>query len=289
MAIEWRLLRRSDVSGAFELSRIAGWNQTEADWLGYLALDAEGCMAAVVDGELAGTVTSIRYGEAFGWLGMLLVHPTHRGHGLGKELLLRSIRYFREKGVRTVRLDATPMGKRIYLPLGFRDEFEVKRMEGSVAEMLMEQVPAPSGAEAERMLHGDLMTIAGMDCRAFGGDRGALLHELSNRDPDLCFVVREGATIKGYLIGRVGREAIQLGPIVASTPAVAEQLFRACFRAARGRRIFLDLPVPNRSGCEILERYGFKEQRSFSRMSLGEECPRNETDLVFGTGGAEFG
>ena len=289
MAIEWRLLRSSDVGGAYELSRIAGWNQTEDDWFGYLALDAEGCMAALVDGELAGTVTSIRYGEAFGWVGMLLVHPRHRGHGLGKELLLRSIRYFRERGIRTIKLDATPMGKRIYLPLGFRDEFEVKRMEGIVAEELVEQVIAPSGAAAERMLRGDLEAIVELDLQAFGGDRGALLVALSSREPDLCFVIREDATVKGYLIGRVGREAIQLGPIVALNSDAAEQLFRACFRAARGRRLFLDLPMPNQAGWKILERYGFKEQRSFSRMRLGEACPRTNIDLVYGTGGAEVG
>jgi len=220
---------------------------------------------------------------------MLLVHPRHRGHGLGKELLLRSIRYLREKGVRTIKLDATPMGRRIYLPLEFRDEFEVKRMEGSVAETLVEHVAAPSGAGVERMLRGDLTTIAELDFQAFGGDRGALLVGLSSREPDLCFVVREDAAITGYLIGREGREAIQLGPIVALSPFAAEQLFRACFRAARGRRLFLDLPMPNRAGWEILERYGFKEQRSFSRMRLGEGSPRTNIDLVYGTGGAEVG
>src|ERR1700722_3963258 len=105
-AIEGLALRPADVPGAFNLSRIAGWNQTEADWLGYLAFDPAGCSAAVIDGQLAGTATSIRFGEGIGWIGMILVHPAHRRIGVGSGLLKRTIQYLRDRGTRGIRLDA---------------------------------------------------------------------------------------------------------------------------------------------------------------------------------------
>lgn len=289
MSIEWRLLRSSDVPGAFELSRIAGWNQTEADWLSYLSLDAEGCMAALIGGELAGTVTSMRYGERLGWIGMLLVHPRHRGRGLGKELILRSIRQLRAKGVRLIKLDATPMGRNVYLPLGFRDEFEVRRMEGCATEVPVEEETASSVGAAKQMIRSDLFDIAELDSQAFGADRRALLVASSSREPELCFVVRDCTRITGYLIAREGREAIQLGPIVALSPVAAERLIQALFRAAQGRRLFLDLPTPNQAGGDILARYGFKAQRSFIRMILGDDLQTDNVGLVYGTGGAENG
>jgi len=289
MAIEWRSLRSSDVPGACNLSLIAGWNQTETDWLGYLAFDPEGCLAVLVDGELAGTATSIRYGERVGWIGMVLVHPGHRRLGLGTELLTRTIRYLRGKGTRSIKLDATPVGKKVYLPLGFRDEFGVTRFEGRGPEMPGELAARSLRGGAEPMDRGDMPSIAELDAQAFGVRRDGVLVALSGRCPELCFVVRDAGGISGYLIAREGREAIQVGPIVALYPAVAERLFDALFRATRGQRLFLDLPEPNRAGGEILARRGFRVQRSFTRMILGENSPPDRVDNVYGTSGAEKG
>lgn len=289
VATEWRALRPSDIPGAFTLSRIAGWNQTEADWLGYLDFDPAGCLAVLIDGQLAGTATSIRYGQTGGWIGMILVHPAHRRLGLGSELLKRTIQYLRDKGTGGIRLDATAMGRKVYLPLGFRDEFDVTRLEGSAPGTPPEPVPAASRGGAERLRRGDLVQIAELDAQAFGADRSGVLAALSSRDPGLCFVVRDPVGISGYLIARQGREAIQLGPVVARSSAAAEQLLGALFGAAPGRRIFVDVPAPNQAGGEILARHGFTPQRSFTRMILGESFPSGRIGLVYGTGGAEKG
>lgn len=289
MTIEWRGLRSSDVPAALDLSRSAGWNQTEADWMGYLTFEPEGCLAAEINGELAGTATSIRYGERVGWIGMVLVHPMHRRVGLGTELLQRAIGYLKGKGVRSVKLDATPLGRRVYVPLGFRDEHQVERFEGT------DPLASPGGVLTSPE-HGlaqlestDLTSLADLDAEAFGAPRLDVLSALSRRNPSLCFVARSGRGIAGYLIAREGREAVQLGPSVARDAVVGERLFRALLGAVRGRRVFLDLPAPNRAGGEMMARHGFRVQRSFTRMVLGEDGPPGRGDLVFGTSGAEKG
>jgi GNAT superfamily N-acetyltransferase len=284
VAIEWRELRPSDTPGALNLSRIAGWNQTEADWLGYLDFDSAGCLAVLIDGSLAGTATSIRYGEGFGWIGMILVHPEHRRLGLGSGLLKRTIQHLRDKGTRSIRLDATAMGRKVYLPLGFRDDIDVSRLEGNAPVVSPE-----SEGGADRLHRGDLVKVGELDTQAFGAERNGILAALSSRDPGLCFVVRNPGGVSGYLIAREGREAIQLGPFVARSPAVAEQLLGALFRAAPGRRIFVDVPAPNKEGGEVLARHGFTLQRSFTRMILGDSAPCGRTGLVYGTSGAEKG
>ena len=50
-----RRLVASDIPIAHELRRLAGWNQTERDWAGYLDFEPEGCFAAEIDGRVIGT------------------------------------------------------------------------------------------------------------------------------------------------------------------------------------------------------------------------------------------
>ena len=289
MAIEWRLLGSADIGAANELNRIAGWNQTESDWAGYLKFEPRGCFAVVMDDHLAGTATTVRYGTALGWVGMVLVHPRFRRLGLGTQLLERALAYLKETGTRSIRLDATPMGRPVYLPLGFRDEHEVVRLEGGGAA----SVPVVDGLAKEirisRLEPGDMPRVEGLDAEAFGVARSAVLGDLCGRNPEYCFVARSGAEVTGYLVARRGREAIQVGPSVARTPAVAEALFGALLNVAVGERVFLDLPNARGPALDAVARRGFKVQRSFTRMVLGDEAPLGRSELVFATSGAEKG
>jgi ribosomal protein S18 acetylase RimI-like enzyme len=289
MAVEWRALRASDVPAAFALSRIAGWNQTEADWRDYLSHEPDGCVAAEVDGALGGTATSIRYGEAMGWVGMVLVHPGCRRRGLGTELLRRTIHYLTGRGTRSVKLDATPAGREVYLPLGFRDESVVTRFEGTAPGRQADDPPDEPQPGVEPLGSAELPAAADLDAEAFGVRRFGVLSALSRRNPAFCFVVREGREVRGYLIAREGREAIQLGPSVASDPVAAQRLFQAFLHAAHGRRVFLDLPAGNLAGTGLLERHGFTVQRKFTRMVLGEAGPSGREDIIYSTSGAEKG
>ena len=123
----------------------AGWNQTERDWRGYLSYDPEGCFVAEVRGQPAGTATTIRYGDRFGWIGMVLVHPDHRRLGLGTRLLKQAIARLQECGVRCTKLDATPMGRTVYVPLGF-----ALTARSVVASDTLQTLGQPHGCQVER-------------------------------------------------------------------------------------------------------------------------------------------
>ncbi len=289
MVVDWRPLRHADLPAAQDLVRFAGWNQTEADWAGYLALGPGGCLAACADGALAGTATTIRYGPQLGWIGMVLVHPNFRRLGLGSELLRRALRHLSETGTRSVGLDATPLGRKVYLPLGFRDVGEIQRFEGPGAGQLAGARPPESGAGVGRLQPADFEAVVDLDTRAFGVARPAVLAALSRRNPAWCFVSLDGSRPCGYLIARQGREAVQAGPGVARDGAVAEDLFRALLAATAGQRVFLDVPASNRGALEMVVRHGFKVQRSFTRMVLGADLPPGGGEGILATSGAEKG
>jgi ribosomal protein S18 acetylase RimI-like enzyme len=287
MAAEWRLLRPSDIGAAQELNRIAGWNQTELDWAGYLEFEPNGCFAVVMEGRLAGTATAIRYSSALGWIGMVLVHPRFRRLGLGTQLLERSIRYLSEKGTQSIRLDATPMGRPVYLPLGFKDEHEITRLEGPGLGRQVGLEGTAIGGTPVHLASMDLDRVAGLDAEAFGVRRPEVLRSLSRRNPELCFVVKDAERINGYLIARNGREAVQVGPGVATEARVAASLLSALLAATAGRRVFLDMPTSHLSAPGMVG--DFKVQRTFTRMVLGEAAPLGKPAWILATSGAEKG
>ncbi len=122
-----RLLTSADLAFANSVRALAEWNQTLDDWQRFLAMEPTGCFLAEWAGTPAGTATTIVYGPALAWIGMLLVHPAYRGRGIGRALLSCSIEHLDSCGVRCIKLDATPLGKTVYLRCGFEVEWNLTR------------------------------------------------------------------------------------------------------------------------------------------------------------------
>lgn len=280
----FRPLVAADIPFAMELKNIAGWNQTARDWAGYLEFEPAGCFVAEVGGRSAGTATAIRYGDEVGWVGMVLVHPDCRRLGLGTGLLRHVIDYLRHQGTKAIKLDATPMGRKVYLPLGFRDEYEVDRFEGSGPETGWARQPG-----VKPMQPGELCSLADFDRPIFGAARERVLVSLSSRNPGWCWVARDRDGVAGYLIAREGHEAVQLGPWVARDHETADRLLMTFLAEVQGRRVLVDVPAPNHAGQELVRRRGMVVQRSFTRMCLGENLHPGDPSRVFGTAGAEKG
>src|SRR5262249_51572163 len=70
-----RAMTPADIPDGLRLSQLAGWNQTFADWKRFLELAPEGAFVACVDARVCGTVTTVRYGNRVGWVGMVLTDP----------------------------------------------------------------------------------------------------------------------------------------------------------------------------------------------------------------------
>ena len=283
-AVSLRTMHAGDIPFANELRQLAGWNQTEHDWRGYLRYDPDGCFVAEVGGKPAGTATTIHYGDRFGWIGMVLVHPEYRRLGIGTRLLNRAISRLQQCGVKGIKLDATPMGKKVYVPLGFIDEYELSRYEGTPAA---DDLPEEAGVVP--FSNADFTAIAQLDATAFGAERRAVLQSLSQRNPDLCFAAHDVAGVSGFIIAREGAGAVQVGPWVARDPEVAERLLRTLFRRLPGRRVFVDVIEPNAPANSLIRQRGFTVQRTLTRMYLGRNDHPGEPSLIFGISSPEKG
>jgi len=280
--ITFRLLEEADIPFGMELKNIAGWNQTPADWQAYRRYEPEGCFVAMYKGKPAGTVTTIDYAGRFGWVGMVLVHPARRRLGIGTALLRQGIAYLRRIGVETVKLDATPMGKKVYVPMGFCDEYELDRRQGAGVTTDAPHFPNIS--------KGDLADLIRFDAEAFGASRARVVARLAAENPDLAYIARsQSGAPAGYIIARKGWEAYQIGPWVSNSASLAEELFARVLDRLAGMRIFLDVPHPNEHALQIVARYGFDIQRGFTRMYLGVNSHPGKPAWTYGTSGAEKG
>jgi len=281
-----RVMRRDDISAGLRLCRQANWNQIAADWEFFLASNAGSCRVATDDaGSVVGSVATIAYSDAFSWIGMVLVDAQHRRAGIGTRLLKEALDMLGEGT--TARLDATPAGREVYGPLGFRDEDGLQRMARPVTVPL--ELDTTEIGTVRQMSNADFDKIVTQDRDVFGGDRRALLAMCRREAPEYAWTRTNGdGRIDGYLFGRHGHSFEQMGPLVARDEASARALAAACLSTHADRPFIIDVPV-RESWTGWLEAAGFTLQRPFTRMRRGERRYDERVEDMFAVAGPEFG
>ena len=248
---------------ALLLSQEAGWNQTAADWAVFFR---HGTVLGFSTGDrLVATAAALPYGEAFGWISMVLVTAEFRRRGLATRLVSACTSLLRDAG-RAVLLDAAPAATTIYAALGF------------VPLSAMERWQGPGGRQMAVDDHIDLK----LDDFAFGADRGFLLEDFLSRPRSVAF-----GSASGFAILRQGSSAFHVGPIVAR-PGEAHALATAAIRAAPGQ-VIVDLLDAGKVLTGTLAAHGFRRERCFTRMALDLTALPGHPAQLMAAAGPEFG
>ena len=255
-------MTEADIPAGLRLCRLSNWNQLEADWKVFLCTRDGAGWVVERQGEVVGTVATLRYGGAFTWLSMMLVHPDSRRTGLGALLLETALEAL--AGERCVRLDATPLGEPLYRRFGFTGELELVR-----AQATLPAIPRP--------LQTTVHSVFDRDLRVFGADRSGLLASLRERSPEMAV-----SSPRGHCFGRPGYRYAQLGPVVADKEDTARELIGQC----AGGDVAID--VPRLHWKPWLADLGFRIERPFLRMYRGEKPP-GIPEQQFAITGPEFG
>jgi ribosomal protein S18 acetylase RimI-like enzyme len=279
-------MTEADLAEGLRLSRASGWNQTIADWRALLCLGRGLFRVAVQDGRVVASGGAVRYGDALAWICMILVDPDQRGHGLGTqvfdEVLVRCEAEVRRGRLHCVGLDATPAGRGIYVQRGFVDGGQISRMRAGGPGVVVR----PPGISD--LTPPDLGAVLTFDREVFGADRRAVLEWALAGAPGLAWVAREGSRVRGYCFGRHGDHSDHVGPVVAESLAIARDVVVACLSTPRDRPLVLDARVESQ-WLATLGGLGFREQRRFTRMYLGDARPRGEPEREVAVLGPEFG
>jgi GNAT superfamily N-acetyltransferase len=263
------------------LSDEARWNQNEADWRLILQ---QGAAVGVRRNGLIASAAVMPYGATFGWICMVLVTSQARRQGLASQLMRDRIDWLASQNA-VAGLDATPAGRAVYAKLGFNDIYPLTRLEVGSLGSRPARLPAtdvkPAG-EAE------LKAIADYDSAVFGEDRRALLATLLRRQPLVAHVAVAGSGIAGFVLGRDGRRATQVGPLIAEDADIAIRLLDVALAGIEGP-IFIDVPDRHAKVQAWLAARGFTVQRPYMRMLIGRSTPLDDESRVMAIAGPEFG
>jgi len=258
-------LTEGDIADALALSIAAHWNQNAADWTTMLRL-GRGWGIRLRDERgrevLAASTLALPY-EGFAWISMVLVLPGQRGRGLAARLLRHALAWLAARGLTPV-LDATPAGRPVYLRHGFVDTWGFVRYRRDAAT-----APGAGAGAALRtraLAEADWPAVAALDAPAFGADRVLLLRMLARRLPAAARVLDgEGGRLRGFVLGRDGREAAQIGPLVAADDEDAKALLADALAGVVGA-VHADLCDHRDALQPWLRAQGFQPQRPFTRM-----------------------
>ena len=281
MAPALRQMTPGDIPAGLRLCRASRWNQIARDWEHFLTVNPTGARVLEKDGQVVGTVTTLRYGPA-GWVAMVLVDPAERRQGFGSRLLCAALDLLAD--LPSIELDATPLGEPIYRSHGFVNVERISRMTGPAPDT---GLPPPSPA-VRPMRPSDLPRVAEWDAGAFGRDRRALLEWLHAGAPEYAWVAEDSGRLTGYGLGRHGFDFEQLGPICADDTGVAIELAAACLTGRAGRTFAIDARHLEPGWIAWLESIGFREQRPFTRMARNP-LPHGDPRRRFATAGPELG
>jgi GNAT superfamily N-acetyltransferase len=276
-------LSAAELPDAEALVRAAGWNQVAADWEIFRALGT--VYAARAEGRVVATAATLPYGE-FAWISMVLVLPPYRGQGLGTRLLKHCVASLSEQGLVPV-LDATPAGRPIYEAIGFQETWSYQRLARS-ERAASDDTPIPKDMSIRPIIDADWAALCAYDAGAFGADRSALLQHLRGRLPPAELIAERHGRIVGFMLGRNGRSAMQIGPLVAEDDTVAQALLARSL-AAIGGPIYIDFADAKTRVGEWLSQYGFSAQRPLTRMLLDRDTGFDDPTRTFAVVGPEFG
>jgi GNAT superfamily N-acetyltransferase len=266
-----------DLAFADSLRAAAGWNQTPQDWQRFLQCAPDGCFIAERDAAPAGTATTTCYGQKLGWIGMLLVDPRRRGSGIGSALLHQCLTHLDSRRARCVKLDATPLGQKLYERFGFKAERSLTRWENPTPETR----PFKSSKLPPSLAAIDLEAVVALDRKAFGVDRAQVLMAVVQRAVHGILHLAAPGKADGYGLLREGSRAWYLGPVTAEHPDVAEEIIRHLLAQAGNRAVFWDALDANTPATSLARSLGFKPQRPLLRMFRGDDPGGGEFELQF--------
>jgi GNAT superfamily N-acetyltransferase len=222
----------------------------------------------VLVAEAGGGLVGVAAGAVFarsGWVGGVAVAPTHRRAGLGSALTAAILGFLEGRGVATVLLHATDLGRPIYQRLGFVPDGEYRTLAAPA-------LPGPPLADGDRLppvrpgRADDLEAVLALDRAATGEDRRRLLAALW---PAGGLVADGDGEPAGYHLAAPWRPG---GATVAADPRTGLALLQAV-RGRDGEDLSVSVPAVNAPAVAALEAAGFRERYRTTRMHRGPAVP----------------
>ena len=278
-----RQMTREELGVLVEWAAREGWNPGLNDAEVFWATDPEGFVAAEIERELIGGGSIVAYEKKYGFIGLFIVRPEYRGHGLGDQLWHELNRRLlaRLDADAAIGLDGVFNMQEYYARRGFRFVCCDLRFEGTGMDL-----PQPrSVIEANALPFEQIETY---DRRHFPAARSRFLQAWIHQPGGHALAAVDGGEIRGYAVMRPCRTGYKIGPLFAANAEVANSLLVALGSRVPGEAIFLDVPEINADALALVARYKMREVFGCARMVLGP-IPQLPDAEIFGVTTFELG
>ena len=273
-------LSGSDVSLPIDWAAAEGWNPGLRDAACFAPADPTGFFGGWLGDEPVATISVVKYGTTFAFLGLYIVKPAFRGRGYGIALWNHALATARG---RTVGLDGVVAQQANYKRSGFALAYRNVRYRGTRG------TDAPLDARVVPLSRFTFADVARYDRAFFPESRDAFLRCWIAQPGAKAMAIESNGGIAGYGVIRPAQVGFKIGPLFADDSSCAEALFHAlAMRVPPGSEIFLDVPEPNVSAIALAERHGMSPVFETARMYAGG-APKLPLTRLFGVTTFELG
>jgi hypothetical protein len=241
-----------------------GWSPGRTDHWAFLAADPSGFLMGRLDGEPVASISVVRYGADFGFLGCYIARPQARGKGYGIQMWQAGMKL---AVGRHVGLDGVPAQQANYQKSGFRLAWNNVRYEGA-APLGVRPPPGVSLVDARGV---PFDKLAAYDRRFFPAPRESFLAPWITAPERAALVALKDGEIVGFGVIRAGAGSSRIGPLYAASPAIASALVSALGEALPGAGVAIDVPEPNKAAVALVEGMACKPAFATARMYTGAD------------------
>ncbi|MFK8850339.1 GNAT family N-acetyltransferase [Streptomyces sp. Ac-502] len=242
-----------------------GWNPGHRDTDCFHATDPDGFFIGLLDGQLVSSVSVVNYSAEYAFLGYYLVHPDHRGTGLGLATWQAAVPH---AGNRTIGLDAVPAQEATYRRSGFTTAYRTTRYRGRPVR------PGTPAAPVVPVTPEHFDALAAYDQQCFPADRRAFLSRWLTTEGHHAYARLRDGKIAGYGVLRPARDGYRLGPLFADTSQGAEALFDALTsHVGPDDTVHVDIPDPHHGAGSLALSRGLAPDSHTMRMYTGPVAP----------------
>ena len=275
-----RTMNRKEVDFAIELAAREGWNPGIHDADCYYSADPNGFLVGMIGDEAVATISAIKSGRSFGFIGFYIVKPEYRGKGYGIQIWNAGLHYLEG---RNIGLDSVVAQEDNYRKSGFERAYRTMRYEGMGGGTHLEN------SEVVRLSSLPFGLVDSYDRPFFPANRSRFIKSWINQPRGSALGIMHDGSLVGYGVIRACRSGHKIGPLFADGPELAESLLLALKSGVESTEsVYLDVPEVNRAALALAERNNMRIVVETVRMYTGEK-PDMPLERLFGVTSLDLG
>jgi GNAT superfamily N-acetyltransferase len=279
-----RTMSLQDLEVAVAWAAREGWNPGLHDAETFYRTDPEGFLLGMLRGEPVATLSCVRYGVDFGFMGFYIVRPEDRNKGYGGHLAKAALEHLRD--CRSIGLDGVEEQQHNYARHGFRIAHHNIRFQGYGTGF---NSPTRDGSQIASLEEVPFEELLAYDTRHFPTARPHFLKEWIKQPESLSLALLRRGKLAGFLVRRRCPLGHKIGPLFADHPGDAASLLEAAGAdLAHDDPFFLDVPESNTAALALTSQFKMKPVFKTARMYLGE-MPNLPLHEIYGITTFELG